>query len=417
MIYVAIIGLFIIFFGVISGRIERTVITAPMVFTTFGLLLSPFIGTSLDIETEVIRTLAELTLVLVLFIDASRINLKLLRKDHNLPVRMLTLGLPLTVVAGAAAAKMVFGDTLGLHAAAVLAVILAPTDAALGQAVVTNNRVPVRIRQTLNVESGLNDGIVLPAVLIFVSLAAGEGGNDGVGHWIQFVGLQLLLGPAIGVAVGAVGGRLVSIATRGGWMNKNFQQLSSLALAVSAFAVAELAGGNGFIAAFCAGLAIGNLHRPICSCLYEFGEAEGQLLVFFTFTLFGAALVPAAIASATWSTVIFAAMSLTVIRMIPVSLSLLGTGLMFDTHLFLGWFGPRGLASVLFGLLILTKADFPGRDTVFSAMVLTVLGSIVIHGLTAVPGANAFGRRAEEMKDETDMPEMMPVSEMPTRGH
>jgi NhaP-type Na+/H+ or K+/H+ antiporter len=415
MIYVAVLASFVLLYGVASGKLEKTVITAPMVFTLFGLALSPFVHERLDVETEVMQTLAELTLVLVLFVDASRIDLRLLRRDHNLPFRMLLIGMPITIAVGTLAARVILAPVVGWYGAAVLAAILAPTDAALGQAVVTNKRVPVRIRQALNVESGINDGLALPAVFILASLAGGEG-TEGVLYWVRFIGLQLGVGGAIGVLVGWLGGLLVSRATRSRWMNHSYQQLASIALAVSAYALAELLFGNGFIAAFCAGLTMGNLHRPICSCLYEFGEAEGQLLVLFTFTLFGAVFVPFALPAVTVPIALFVVTSLTVIRMVPVSASLLGTGLMADTHLFLGWFGPRGLASILFGLLILGKADFPGRDVVFTTIVLTVLVSVFVHGMTAVPLANSYGRRAESMTGEADMPEMAQVSEMPTRG-
>ena len=184
---------------------------------------------------------------------------------------------------------------------------------------------------------------------------------------------------------------------------------------MAAFALAEILFGNGFIAAFCAGLAIGNLNRPICTCLFEFGEAEGQLLVLLTFTLFGAVFVVPALETATPLIVLYAVLSLTVLRMVPVTLSLLGTGLMADTHIFLGWFGPRGIAGILFGLLILSEASFPGQNLIFNTIVITVLLSIFLHGLTAVPAANAYGRKAEAMKDETDMPEMKQVSVMPTK--
>ena len=414
MIYLAILGAFILLFGIVSDRLERTIVTSPMIFTLFGVALGPFLHGRLDVETEVITTVAELTLVLVLFVDASRIDLRLLRKDHNLPLRMLSVGMPLTIILGAIAGRVVFGDTLGWFSVAVLASILAPTDAALGQAVVTNRSIPVRIRQALNVESGINDGVALPAVLIFVSLAGGEASGNAA-YWIRFILLQLFVGATVGIVIGGLGGRLVSIATKKQWMNHSFQQLSSLALSVAAFALGEILFGNGFIAAFAAGLAIGNLNRPICTCLFDFGEAEGQLLVLLTFTLFGAVFVVPALQAVTPLVILYAALSLTILRMVPVSLSLLGTGLMADTHLFLGWFGPRGIAGILFGLLILSEASFPGQTLVFNTIVITVLISIFLHGLSAVPAARAYGRKAEEMKDETDMPEMKPVGEMPTK--
>ena len=414
MLYFALIAVFILLFGLVSRRLESTIFTAPMAFTAFGLALSPLVGEH-AFETEVIHTLAEITLALVLFSDAARIDLSLLRKDHDLPQRMLLLGLPLTIVLGTLAAAWLFAGQLGLFAAAVLASILAPTDAALGQAVVTNPRVPVRIRQALNVEGGINDGIALPAVLIFVSLAAAGQSGRGLDYWLPFVGMQVVLGPLVGLLVGGIGGRLVSLATRTGWMNHSFQQLASLSLAIAALSLAELVHGNGFIAAFVAGITLGNLHRPICECLYEFAEAEGQLMILFTFTLFGAMLVPSALEATTPMMILYALLSLTLLRMLPVSLSLIGTRVRLETHLFLGWFGPRGIASILFGLLVLMEAEFPGRDLVFHTITVTVLLSVVLHGLTAVPGANLYGARVESMKHEDDAPEHADVGEMPLR--
>ena len=287
-----VVALSILAFGLISGRIEKSVITAPMVFCSFGLLVGRW-GLGVvpdDIETPLIDVLATVTLVLVLFTDASRIDLQLLRRKHDLPVRLLGIGLPLTVALGAIVAILLLPGITGWEVA-LLAAILAPTDAALGQAVVNSPRLPVRIRQALNVESGLNDGLVLPIVLVFLSLAAGQYEKE-TAEWLRFAFLQVSLGPLAGIVVGLVGGKLVMWGQRTEWMNHSFQDLSSLGLSLLAYASAELIGGNGFIAAFCAGLTLGNTARSICSCLYEFAEAEGQLLTLLVFMVFGAIMVP-----------------------------------------------------------------------------------------------------------------------------
>lgn len=410
-------ALFVLVFGLVSRRLEETPITPPISFVLFGLLIGPaFLGwITLDVEDEIIRLLAEFTLILVLFTDASRINLDSLRREHNLPVRMLAIGLPLTIIAGTLTALVLF-NTLDIWEAALIGAILAPTDAALGQAVVSSPRVPVRIRQTLNVESGLNDGISLPVITVLIALAvaADDVGADTMGLAL-FTLAQVTLGPLVGIAVGYVGGKLVEYATKSSWMNGSFQRLASLALAFLAYFGAELVSGNGFIAAFCAGLTVGNVTRATCDCLYEFAEAEGQLLTLLIFTIFGAVMIVPALEATTWMTVLYALLSLTVIRLIPVALSLLGLRLQWATLLFLGWFGPRGLASILFGLLVLENEFITNSEAIFQIVVFTVLLSVFAHGLSAVPGANAYADYGESMHDEPDMPEMEPVSEMPVR--
>ncbi len=413
----AVVAAVILGFGLISGRVQKSILTAPLVFVGVGLMLGEHgIGLlDLEIDESLIHTLAELTLVLVLFTDATRINLKRLASEHNLPVRLLLLGMPLTIVLGTVAATVLFG-AFTFWEAALLAAVLAPTDAALGQAVVSSPQVPVRIRQTLNVESGLNDGIALPLVLVFLSTCssavAGEGGTE---YWFKFALLQVTLGPLVGILVGWLGGRAVTWATRSGWMNEAFQHLSSLGLALFAFAGAELVHGNGFIAAFCAGLTLGNTAKGICDCLYEFAEAEGQLLTLLVFLVFGAILLPEALDHMSWQTILYGFLSLTVIRMVPVALSLIGTKLRKETVLFIGWFGPRGIASILFGLLVVDKSVLIHREEIFLVALVTVAMSVVAHGVTASPGAEWYSRHSEEYRDDAESAEHQQVSEMPVR--
>lgn len=389
----ALIALFILVYGVVSRRLERTVVTPPMLFVLFGVLLcSHLIGVFPgDLESPAIHIVAELTLVLILFTDASRISLPALLKDHAIPVRLLTIGLPLTILLGAIAAAIVF-DVLSFWEGAVLGAILAPTDAALGQAVVSSPRVPQPIRRGLNVESGLNDGIALPIVLLVLSLAiVGEHSGSST-YWLKFFLFQVVLGPVAGVMIGLVGGKLVQWGIRTGSMNHSYQQLSALGISLLAFAGAELIGGNGFIAAFCAGLTVGNAAREVCDCLYEFAEAEGQLLTLITFMIFGALMVPVAVHHLDMNIVLYSVLSLTVLRMVPAALSLTGLKLGAPTVTFLAWFGPRGIASILFGLVVLEGADLEHEELIFNTMTFTVLLSVVAHGLTAVPASMWIGR-------------------------
>ncbi len=408
---VSVVALAVLLFGLVSNRLEKTIITPPMAFTALGIVLAILGLGHFELDESFIELLAEITLVLVLFTDATRIDLKVFRREYGLSLRLLGIGLPLTIMLGTFIAALLF-DFLSLWEAALLAAILAPTDAALGQAVVSSERVPARIRQTLNVESGLNDGLVLPAILLFISIIGLE--MQSVSMWLSFVGLQLLLAPIVGIIVGLVGGWLVNKASESKWMNQTFTQISALALAFLAFGLAELVGGNGFIAAFVAGLSLGNSQKNTCHQLYEFAEAEGQLLSLFVFLIFGALMVGPALSVISWQVALYVILSLTIIRMLPVAISFIGARLQLDTILFVGWFGPRGIASLIYGLLLF-EHGLANKEPIFHIIVLTVLASTFLHGLTAVPLANAYANKAEAMKDEPDMPELEPISEMPLR--
>jgi NhaP-type Na+/H+ or K+/H+ antiporter len=403
----------LLLYSLISGRLQGTVVTPPLAFVAFGFLIGAGgLGiANVELDHSAIHLLAECTLVLVLFTDAARIDLGRVRRDHDLPVRMLIVGLPLAILAGTLAAAFLF-PSFSFWEAALLAALLAPTDAALGQAVVSAKIVPLRVRQAINVESGLNDGIALPAVLLFAALAVGEqGGNDAAG-WVQFVLFQLVLGPLTGVVVGYVGARLLDSAAERGWVNESFQGIGILSLAVFMFVAAEFVGGNGFIAAFVGGMVFGNSIRNECTFLFEFMETEGQLLMLITFLVFGATMLPEGVAHMQPVYILYALLSLTVIRMLPIAISLVGARLSWATTLFLGWFGPRGLASILFVLLILEEAAIEHRDEVLAITVLTVGLSVLLHGVTAAPLANRYGRRAERMGE---CEENQPVMDLPLR--
>lgn len=391
-------------FGLISARLSRTVLTAPILFVVFGLLLGPLGANVVQIDFSgiALKSIAEVTLVLVLYTDAARINVKTLWRYHSLPTRMLVIGLPLTILAGTVAGIIVFPE-LPVLEAALLAAILAPTDAALGQAVVTNGDVPVRIRQTLNAESGLNDGIALPVVLLFASLVlAAEGPAQDAAGWVEFGLLQITLGPLAGLAMGYVGGHLIDKASQAGWMTSAFQGLSTLAIALAAFALAELVAGNGFLAAFVAGLTVGNVHRGVCDYLFDFAESEGQLLTVLTFFLFGAVILPEVIDQFTPMILLYALLSLTVVRMVPVAISLVGSHLRLPTWIFLGWFGPRGLASILFALLVLGEQESRLAGEFMATVAATVLLSVLLHGVTAAPAARWYARAVQRMGDSEE---------------
>ncbi len=404
-------------FALFSGPIGRGNLTPPMVFTLLGLAMSP-VGVGwidLSLDNRVVHLVAEITLILVLFTDASRINVRDLMRHHDAPVRMLVIGMPLTIAVGAVAAVVLLPE-LSLLGALVLAVILAPTDAALGQAVVSSPDVPGRIRQALNVESGLNDGIALPALLFVISFAGAHGVADDT-NWLTFVLQQITLGPVVGVATGWLGAKAINAAIDRRFLSHQFCNIYLLSLAFIAFLAAELIGGNGFIAAFVGGIAVGNTLRRANEEIYEFAESEGQLLNLVIFFVFGAVMLPQVWDRIDAAVLAYALCSLTLVRMLPVYLSLIGKRLRWETMTFLGWFGPRGLASILFVLLVLEQAELPHQPLIFDTVMLTVALSVFLHGLSALPGVRLYkaALRTCERRGDDLSSEMKPVVAMPLR--
>lgn len=377
-------------FALVSNQSERSLITPPMIFTALGVLAYFFLPEMLgELDGRaVLEVIAELTLVVVLFIDASRIRLPLLFRQYRLPLRLLAIGLPLTVLLGAVAAKIIVPELL-IWEAALLGAILAPTDAALGQAVVSSKNIPERIRQSLNVESGLNDGIVLPLVMLFAVLSSSNADSTEQ-NWMVYWMMQVTLGPLVGIAVGLGGGYLLKVSRKAGWLAENYQRLSGIALALLAWTGALQVGGNGFIAAFVAGMCVSIYSDSIGEAMRDFGEAEGQLLSLTTFLLFGAILIVPAFEAFTIACMIYALLSLTIIRMLPVMLALRGLNLRKPTFWFVGWFGPRGLASLLFALLVVSEFEMPHGETILNFVVATVLLSMTTHGLSAIPGTGLY---------------------------
>jgi sodium/hydrogen antiporter len=380
-------ALLILAYGLFSKVSERSAITAPMVCVITGILAS-LVSPGLlkeGVNAAMVRVLAELTLVMVLFLDASTINRKELMKEKQFPIRLLFIGLPLTMLAGFLLAVPLFPG-MNLWVILLMAMILSPTDAALGVAVVTSKQVPAKIRQMINVESGLNDGFALPPILIcFAALSESSTSGSGFSYWAFFILKQFIYGPLIGGAVGLLGGWLVERSSRREWMNPTFQGLSAVALAVLAFSLAEMVHGNGFISAYFAGLMLGTQTKSVRERLHNFGESESQALVLVIFLLFGLILVPLAYPYWDFTAWIYAILSLTVIRMIPVAISLIGTKLSWGTIWFIGWFGPRGIASILYLLLVILELGAPGYERMISVIVLTVFLSVFLHGLSAYP--------------------------------
>jgi len=390
-----ILSLFVFLYSILAGRLERTPLSGPILFATVGLVLGP-LGLdvlTLKVDAELLRLLAELTLALVLFTDAANADLRVLGRSFRIPERLLLIGLPLTILLGFGVGLLVFHD-LGLLEVAILASALAPTDAALGKAVVTNEAVPAEIREGLNLESGLNDGICVPVFLTFLTLAVDA---DVAGSHLELalglVAEEIGIGLAVGIGLTLVGTRVLRICEKRGWVTKTWRQLPVVGLSMGCFAAAQWLGGSGFIAAFSGGLLFGFLEKDLKHPLLLAAEGTGDTLALITWVSFGAGVVGQVIGYLSWPVLVYSIASLTLIRIVPVLLSLQGQPLRPSGKLFIGWFGPRGLASVVFGVMVLS-ADLPGGETLVVTVACTILLSILLHGLSANPLIGRIGRKA-----------------------
>ncbi|MEL7486188.1 MAG: cation:proton antiporter [Pseudomonadota bacterium] len=386
-----IIGAGLLFFSSFSKRLDETPLTAPMTFMLLGLGAHFAAPSLIEVEAEGhgFALFAELTLGLILFSDAARLKIANLRRDYPLPARMLLLALPLTILGGGAIASAIFPE-LTIWQAFLVAAILAPTDAALGAAVMASKAVPERLRETINVESGLNDGLALPAVLFTAALCAmGEGAEGPANGWVVFTLMQIGVGAAVGIGVGLAAGGLIVFTWKRRWLSSHYQNLSVIGLALLALAIPPFLGGNAFISAYAAGLTFGAVSSN-APRFVDFAETEGNFFSLLIFFFFGAALAPMALEAFNWRIAVYAALSLTAIRMVPIALSLIGAGLKARDVLFLGWFGPRGLASILFLVIAIEARDAFDAPMVEHIIFLTVFASVILHGASAKPFAMLF---------------------------
>lgn len=381
----------------VAKRLSSTVITAPMLFLALGVLIfETGILPHIEME-EVLHIVAEVALILLLFLDAAQTDLGALRTRSVWPARMLLIGMPLVVLLGTIAAWPFLNDW-PIYAVILLACVLAPTDAALGQAVVANPVVPERSRRALTVESGLNDGLALPAILLFASLTA-EDTETGQAGWLIFGASQLLLGPIAGMIAGTLGGKIFLWAKDNEYTSEPYEGIGAIALAIAAYLFANAIGGNGFISAFIAGLCFGSVVGGRCKFVYEFTESEGQGIAWGAFFLIGLVLVPEAVSHLTWQVFAIICGSLFVVRPLAIWVSLLGTDASPPSRLFFGWFGPRGLATALFALIVVDKITGEYGESILHLAVNTVWISALLHGLTAAPGAKWYAAVIGKMGD------------------
>jgi NhaP-type Na+/H+ or K+/H+ antiporter len=398
---IAIVSACILAYSLVSARLSKTIITAPILFVAAGILLGPLVldWTEIEAASKPTELVAEVTLALILFNDAALIDWPSLRRNRETPLRLLAIALPLIIIAGAFAAAFLVPE-IRFWQAALVGVILAPTDAAVGQAVVTNERVPKRIRQSLIVESGLNDGIAAPLVAIFIAASGISGAVGSDSSWITFMAKELGFGLLIGVGVGLFGAVIIGRFSQAGWISHTYEQIVVAAVPIVAFSFATLAEGNGLIAAFIAGIAFGNIARQLHAEVFGFSEESASVLMLVTLFIFGAVLAGPALDELSWQIALYAALSLLIIRPASVAVSMIGTGFRVPTLAFIGWFGPRGIASIVFALQVIGTKGLPGSAEIALVVTWTVLLSIIAHGITAQPGAKWYASQAENIAEE-----------------
>ncbi|CAI8803201.1 MULTISPECIES: cation:proton antiporter [Pseudomonas] len=389
----ALLAAFLLIYSIFAGRFESRLLNGPLMFMLAGLILGPAYLGILEprINKDGLKILAELTLAIVLFSDAANADLKVLRAHEGLPLRLLMIGLPLTMLSGWLVGIWLFPQ-IPLVELAILATLLAPTDAALGKAVVSNPKVPASVREGLNVESGLNDGICVPVLLMFLALLVEEQTQSPLSLALELVIEELGIGAITGVALTFGAWLLQRYSGKHRWQTPMWSQLTLPGLAILCFATAQASGGSGFIASFVGGLLASYLFTEQKHQLLKASEEFASLLSVITWVVFGALVIPWAWSSFTWNIWLYAVLSLTVIRILPVLISLAGTGFDFETRLFIGWFGPRGLASIVFAIMIL---DYPlqASRTLVAVAACTVLLSVLLHGLSANPWVSRLANR------------------------
>ncbi len=382
----AVIGLALLVVAAVSRYLSGTPLTPAMLVVAIGVIFGPIALDRIAVAptSSTVRTLAEATLAVVLFSDSSRVDLRALKRELSMPSRLLGVGLPLTIVAGGLTATVLF-KSLSFGEAIILGIVLAPTDAGLGSAVVTDERLPQVVRQSLNVESGLNDGICVPLLLMVLATTMGS-----VTHPLRLVTEEIGYGLLFGVGAAVLAAVIVSAADRHDLIDRKWQQILPMATTLAAYGAAVAFDGSGFVAAFAAGATFGVLVRET-DLVLQFTEETGLVLDSVTFLVFGAVLLGPSLEHVTWRMAIYAILSLTFVRMVPVAIALVGTRARAATVTFIGWFGPRGLASIVFAVIV-EDAAIPHSSLIVATVYLTVGLSVVAHGVTAAPLVDRYVR-------------------------
>ena len=402
----------VVIYTIMGHTLARVWISMPMFFVIAGAIAGPYgLGwISFGLGTTDVETLTELTLAFLLFADAATLDFKQVKEDTKMPGRLLFVAFPLVVLTGALICYLLFPDEK-IGFALLIGAILAPTDAALGLPIFNNPRVPVRIRRALNVESGLNDGLATPLVTLFIAMTLEELGSGQQGHWLIAAASEIAIAIVVGIALGFLGGWLFAHAVKKNWTSDVARQIGNPALALLVFFATKQLGGNGFVAVFVGGILFGFITRHVMHDDIEYTEITGTFLSLFVWTIFGAVMAIPLLQNFIPLALLYAVISLTVVRMIPVAIAMIGTRMRKDTTLMMGWLGPRGLASVVFLIMAYEAAHeaHVETDLLLASVGWTILLSVLLHGASALPLANWYGQRLR--KAGTDIPEMLEVAE------
>jgi NhaP-type Na+/H+ or K+/H+ antiporter len=378
-------------YAVVSGLVKRWYIAPALIFAGFGMALGPFGFGVIDAatDTESFTILAQLALTVILFNQAAMLDLRSVVRRGHVTFRLLVIGIPLSIVLGTVVALLAM-PVMPLWEAVCLAAIVAPTEVALIDALLEDRRIPQQVRHALSAESGCYDGLALAAMLAALALAS-EAAKPDPGRWAWFAVRTEVVSVVVGVGIGVIGGLVIARSRRRGWMSDTWAQLATLALALVCFEVGERLHGSGFVAAFAGGLAYSMMVRRAESDIpTQVSDAAGQLLELMVFAMFGGYAVFVGWRDAGWRVILFAVLALIVVRLVAVSVALVGTDLPARSRLFIGWFGPRGIGTLVLGLLMIERGEIQQADVITQATVVAITVSLVVHSLTTPLGVRLW---------------------------
>ena len=378
-------------YAVVSGLVNRWYIAPALIFVGFGMALGPFGFGVIDAgaHTQSFTILAQLALTVILFNQAAMLDVRSVVRRGHLPFRLLAIGIPLSIILGTAVALLVM-PVMPLWEAVCLATIVAPTEVALIDALLVDGRIPDRIRHAMSAESGCYDGFALAAMLAALALASEQADPD-PGRWTWFAVRVEGVSLVVGLGIGLIGGLVLVMSHEHGWMSDTWAQLATVALALVCFAVGERLHGSGFVTAFAGGLAYSMMVRRAGAQMpSQVTDAAGQLLELMVFAMFGSYAVFVGWRDADWRVVVFAVVALLVVRLAAVSAALIGSDLPARGRLFIGWFGPRGIGTLVLGLLMIERGEIQQSAFITQAVVVTVTISLVVHSLTTPLGVRLW---------------------------
>ncbi len=386
--------LLVLCYSVVSGLVKKWYTAPALIFVLFGIVLGPFM---LDIiegatDTASFTVVAQLALTLILFNQAAELDLDAVVRRGGITFRLLMIGIPLAIALGTLTALLLL-PVMPVWEALCLAAIVAPTEVALIDALLDDERIPARIRHALSTESGFYDGFALAAMLAALALASERTDHDSA-RWGLFLvrteGVSLL----VGLAIGAIGGWVIARSRRRGWMSDTWAQLATLAIALVCFGAGERLHGSGFVAAFAGGLAFAFAARRVgIRQEMQVSDAAGQLLELMVFAMFGGYAVIVGWRNASWRVVAFAIIALVVVRLVAVSVALLRSEMPLHERLFIGWFGPRGIGTLVLGLLMINQGEIEQAPLITQVVAVTVTLSLVLHSATANLGIRWLAAR------------------------